>query len=203
MLTHKKTLKVERESFNKNEGKNQAQQLCWKNYYLNKYKYNPELLSQKYLEKISEIEDIKLDYQLMNTWYIVINPNPKLMEDENELKEFIQKCKDSRYKKWIHTCKLWFEWRKDDMSTIHANFAITKSKYAPSRVKQEFYNSFKKWIGNKEHINVQRVRDHQFNSICEYQYADKKLKLDPIMRDILKMRDSYWTVNGIEDLNKL
>lgn len=163
--------------------------------YQKKYMLNPELI-QGGVEALGEIEKAQTKYDEKDCWYIVINPDESLPDFDRY--KFVEKCKRACEKKWIHTCKLWFEFREHTRygSGIHANFAIGKSRYPMSRVKNEFYNTFKKYIGDDpkyrdNYICVQRARKSEWQNICDYQRSKGKYEADKITLAINNIDEFY------------
>lgn len=165
------------------EGRLRAQIKHWEEIYTKIYKINPELLSDDYVKVLSDYVDLEDHYYKMNVWYIVVNPKPGI-----EMYEFIKACRKACTKKWIHTFDLWFEFRNEKPESIHANFCLRKSLYPMSRVKREFYNTLKNFIGEDEdyrdnYINVQQCEDSEAEKILAYMDDPKKKKRDTMMRE--------------------
>lgn len=167
----------------KSNGLQRALENYWCQYYMAKFKKNPELISDEYASLLADLQNLKDDHRAKDAWLIVINPKKDI-----DVEAFRNKCLIARQKKWIVESKLWFEWRSKEFSSIHANFAI-RGKYSPSRVKQEFYNSFKEFIGEDEkmrdiYINIQRDFSDRYKIMCEYQFQKGKYQRDGKMRDV-------------------
>lgn len=165
------------------EGCFDAQKQAWKNYYLDQYNLNPYRLSDEYGKAMAELKELKQNFRDNNTWFIVINPDPEKVSDYEDCCKFKEVCLKALRKVWIVEGVLWFEWRSEQFSSIHANFALTKSSNAMSMTKREFYNTFKNWIGKDKEkrdiwINVQQTTDDQYKKICNYQFDSKKFEDD-------------------------
>lgn len=194
--------KSEGKKFNKEMGKVQAEQHLWKLHYMQKYKWNPDLLSEDYAEAVTQ-QAVWRDNKLRNeSWFIVINPDPKKVSNVKEIHEFVDLCLGAQRKCWIYESKLWFEFRNDNIDSIHANIAIGKSQYQPSRVKNEFYNTFKSVVGNKLHVNVQCGPRTEYEKMCDYQFSKGKFDKDKFMLRDLKIELCYMYECKKKDFNK-
>lgn len=155
---------------------------------------HPELISEKYATLLAEVQNMRDERKAKDCWYIVVNPKRNI-----DYKDFKDQCLIARQKSWIVESKLWFEWRGDTFDSIHGNFAIRGNR-SPSRVKQEFFNSFKRFIGDDikhidNYINIQQSFSDQYKEIGNYQFHPKKYNHDCDMREAFnKKQKEGWKI---------
>lgn len=165
--------------------------LCIKAYEA-RYMKNPELC-KKYNDILKENDQMALEYEIQDTWYICVNPMPGISECE-----FYDYCERAIHKKWIKYAVCWFEWTQNKNRPCHANIAITHSKQSMSRVKDQFYSTFKKFIGDEKAIKIQRATRGEFKKILRYRYEEGK----PWVSDRDKSEELFGTkqiLNHIEE----
>lgn len=146
--------------------------------YQHRLQMNPELC-KKLKEELDINDDYETEYDVYDTWYIVVNPKTKIDE-----REFYDYCEKAIHKKWIKGGVCWFEWTENEDRPCHANFVITKSKYPMSRVRSQFGSTFKNFVeqNNNVFINIQRLRNSQFIEKIRYRYSKEKNWSNDLMR---------------------
>lgn len=185
------------------EGAIDAQRRAWSNHYYRLYHLDPMIMGKKWAKALEYEESLRNDQDYFDTWYIVINPDPKKVTDTEDLESFIDHCHKAFRKTWIGEGKLWFEFRGVEYNSIHANFALTFSRKAFSQVRREFYSTFKKFVGKEDHpkecsnldiwINIQQTKHGDYKRICNYQLMKNKFEHDKPMLLELGLKEAYWT----------
>lgn len=170
----RKIHRAEKEKFAKSDGELRAMTMSYQKYYEGKYKLNPLALCEDFAEKMDKLALMEDNYNERNCWYIVVNPMPNIDEFE-----FFSACQRAMRKKWIINSQLWFEWRNEEGEGLHANFLIYDTSYPMCRVKGEFYNTFKEFIGDDKKmrdtwINVQNNRKDHVPAIMNYRLKEGK-----------------------------
>lgn len=101
------------------------------------------------------VEICKLRSELENKkgHLITINPKP-----DTNLREFVNKVKNSMAKKWIKKSCWCFEWRKNE-DGLHCHGIIEHGQKRPSEIIREFKNTFKNMIGTEKHINIKKINN--------------------------------------------
>lgn len=159
------------------------------------YKLQPELLGDKLLDLQNIVGDTEHLMSKNTVWYIVVNPIIGI-----DIWDFKAKCEFAMEKKWIKNCKLWYEFRGKGVKGIHANFCIWDTRYQLSRVKNEFKNTFKNFIGDNpkyldNYINVQNCRRSELEKILLYQFKDNKKSDKKTLKQLMWKMDYVKTID--------
>lgn len=179
MTKMSKEEKLDKITFCKGQAKMAATIDIMRKFYYKKFMLNPHLINME--NKLAKLAEWEENYDDKSVWYIVINPSPGYLTMYG-IKEFEKKCLKALNKKWIFQGCLWFEWRKaEEKNSIHANFLFKKSKYPFSRVRSEFWNTFKDCVRCHEDdkirdnlIYIQNERESTYDNFLSYK--DKKGK---------------------------
>lgn len=170
------------------------------------------MLDGKYKEAWDILHEIKKDNKEgMHCQYALVTVNPKEESDEDPdwLRSFVAKVEKAVTKKWIKWYMYCFEQRGTSEGCdlgrgVHAHILVHYDRKRKSQIEREFRSTFKKFIGNDQHVNVKLTTDKLYKNFISYIKGESKSKVgskkakhvsDELWRQMFALQNLYTNCN--------